>query len=260
MTNFQIGAQLYSVRNYCKEPEMMLACLKTLKGIGYNACQLSGHNKDFTAEQLRAMLDEAEMTCPCTHISFAEMEADIEKVIRDHKTLGCAYPGIGGLPEEFRATPEGYIDFARRASKVAERLRDAGQTFIYHNHAFEFYRFPQIGKTGMELLMEHCSDAVQFELDTYWVQTGGGNVLEWIEKVRGRMDVVHFKEMNGTPANKSVIAPIGAGNMNWKAIMDACDAIGVKYAMIEQDNAADGNSIDCMRFSHNTLSKLGGRF
>ena len=115
------------------------------------------------------------------------METDTDKVIRDHKILGCDYPGIGGLPESFRGSAEGYIEFARRASRVAERLRDAGQHFIYHNHAFEFYRFSEVGKTGMELLMEHCSDAVQFELDTYWVQTGGGNVLEWIEKMRGRM-------------------------------------------------------------------------
>ena len=40
----------------------------------------------------------------------------------------------------------------------------------------------------------------------------------------------------------------------------SCDAIGVKYAMIEQDNAVEGSSIDCMRFSYNTLKGLGGRF
>ena len=108
--------------------------------------------------------------------------------------------------------------------------------------------------------MENCSDAVQFELDLFWVQMGGGNPLDWIEKVRGRMDVVHFKEMNGSKENKGVIAPIGKGNMNWAAIMDKCDEIGVKYAMIEQDNAVSQGSLDCMLYSLNTLKKLGGRF
>ena len=42
--------------------------------------------------------------------------------------------------------------------------------------------------------------------------------------------------------------------------MAACDSIGVKYAMIEQDNAVDTDSIGCMEFSYKTLSKLGGRF
>ena len=48
--------------------------------------------------------------------------------------------------------------------------------------------------------------------------------------------------------------------MNWAAIMDKCDEIGVKYAMIEQDNAVSQGSLDCMLYSLSTLKKLGGRF
>ena len=260
MTNFQIGAQMYSVRNHCQNAGEMLTCLKVLKTMGYNCCQLSAHSRDISAEQLRDMLDESGMTCACTHIGFQEMEEDIDKVIREHKLWNCAYPGIGGLPGEFRGGSEGYIEFAKRASKVAEKLLDNGLHFIYHNHAFEFERFEKVGKTGLELLMENCSPAVQFELDLYWVQMGGGSPLEWIEKVRGRMEVVHFKEMNGSRESRGVIAPIGKGNMNWSALMAACDDIGVKYAMIEQDNAVEQGSLDCMFYSLNTLKRLGGRF
>ena len=259
MTKLQIGAQMYSLRDHCQNPEEMLAAMKVLKAMGYNICQLSGHSRDISAEQLRDMLEESGLSCACTHIGFGEMEEDIDKVIREHKLLGCEYPGIGGLPVEFR-NPEGYIEFAKRASKVAEKLLDNGLHFIYHNHAFEFERFEKVGKTGLELLMENCSPAVQFELDLYWVQMGGGSPLEWIEKVRGRMEVVHFKEMNGSRESRGVIAPIGKGNMNWSALMAACDDIGVKYAMIEQDNAVEQGSLDCMFYSLNTLKRLGGRF
>ena len=259
MTNIQIGAQLYSVRDHCQEAGAMLEALKKLKAIGYNTCQISGQNREIPAEKLREMLDETGMKCICTHITFQEMEEDIDKVIAFHKTLGCQYPGIGGLPKEFH-NPEGYAEFAKRATKVGRKFLDNGMHFIYHNHAFEFTRYPECGKTGLEILMENTAEEVQFELDLFWVQMGGGNPLEWIEKVKGRMDVVHFKEMNGTEDNRNVIAPIGAGNMNWTAIMKACDATGVKYAMIEQDNAVDSDSIQCMEFSYNTLSRLGGRF
>ena len=259
MTNFQIGAQMYSVRNHCQNADDMRTTLKILKTMGYNTCQLSGHSRDISAVQIRDMLEETGMTCACTHISFQQMEEDTDAVVRDHRLWNCAYPGIGGLPVEFR-TPEGYVEFAKRASKVAEKLLDNGMHFIYHNHAFEFERFESCGKTGLELLMENCSPAVQFELDLFWVQMGGGNPLDWIEKVRGRMEVVHFKEMNGSAQNRGVIAPIGKGNMNWAAIMKACDDIGVKYAMIEQDNAVEQGSLDCMWTSLNTLKKLGGRF
>ena len=98
MTKLQIGAQMYSVRDHCQNPEEMLAAMKVLKAMGYNICQLSGHSRDISAEQLRDMLDESGLSCACTHIGFNEMEEDIDRVIREHKLLGCEYPGIGGLP------------------------------------------------------------------------------------------------------------------------------------------------------------------
>ena len=55
MTNFQIGAQMYSVRNHCQDAGEMLTCLKVLKTMGYNCCHLSGHSRDISAEQLRDM-------------------------------------------------------------------------------------------------------------------------------------------------------------------------------------------------------------
>ena len=260
MTQFQIGVQMYTVRDRCTNYDDMLACMKQLKAVGYNACQLSGHNPAITAEQIRDMLDISGLTCPCTLISLEEMEEDLDAVIRNHRLWNCTNPGVAALPDKFRSSPEGYYEFARRASKVAEKLRDNGMNFFYHNHAFEFHRFAECGKTGMEILMENCSDAVQFQLDMFWVQMGGGNPLDWIEKVRGRMEIVHFKEMNGSVENRNVMAPIGAGNLNWPAILKACDDIGVKYAMIEQDNAPETGSINCLEQSYKYLTGIGGRF
>ena len=260
MSKLQIGAQLYSLRNHCQDADEMLLTLRALKAMGYNICQLSGYNREIPPEKLREMLDETGMTCVCTHISFQEMEEDLDKVIAYHRILGCDYPGIGGLPGEYRDKPEGYVEFAKKASPIAEKLRDNGMHFIYHNHAFEFTRFPKCGKNGLELIFDSASDALQFELDVYWVQMGGASPLDWIEKVRGRMDIVHFKEMNGSMKNVGEISAIGRGNMNWTAIMNACDDIGVKYALIEQDNAVEQGALDCMLFSLQTLKKLGGRF
>lgn len=259
MSKLQIGAQMYSVRDHCETYEGLRDTLKALKAMGYNTCQLSGHGKDITPEQAKAALDEAGMTCCATHISFYDMEEKFDEVVAMHKLWGCNYPGIGGLPQEFR-NPEGYVEFARRASAVAEKFLEHGMHFVYHNHAFELHRFPETGKTGLEILMENCSPAVQFELDLFWVQKGGGSPLEYIRKVAGRMDVVHFKEMNGTTGNDNVMAPIGCGNINWVDIMAACDEIGVKYALIEQDNAVDSDSLECMKISHDNLVKMGGTF
>ena len=256
MTKLQIGAQMYSVRDHCQDADEMLKCMKEIKAIGYNVCQLSGHNKEIPAEQLKDMLDEAGLKCVCTHIGFQEMEEDLDKVIKNHKLWKCSYPGIGGLPGEYRESKEGYLEFARKADAIAERLEGEGMHFVYHNHAFEFMKYD--GVPALQILMENTKH-LQFELDLFWVQAGGGSPLDWIKKVAGRMDVVHFKEMTGA-LKPVMMAPIGEGNMNWPVLMKACDEIGVKLAYIEQDNAVESDPLGCMKTSHDYLAKIGGRF
>ena len=260
MTNIQIGAQMFSLRDLCQDEKTMLSALKSLKAMGYNICQLSGYNTAIPPEKLREMLDESGMQCVCTHTSFDLMRQDVKKVIEYHKILGCSYPGIGGLPGEYHDSPEGYKKFAGIANDIAKAFADTGMRFIYHNHAFELYRFPT-GRSGLEILFDSFVPEMQFELDVFWVQMGGASPIDWIEKVAGRMDVVHFKEMNANPTNQGgLMTPIGEGNLNWPAIMAACDRTGVKYALIEQDNAPETDSLDCMRRSIVNLKAMGGRF
>ena len=260
MTKLQVGAQMYSVRDHCTNYDDMLAACREIKAMGYNSVQLSGHDRNaISPEHCRDILDKTGLTCVCTHIPPAMLLEDVDAVVREHKILGCSYPGIGGLPLEYRDTPEGYVEFARRATEASNKLADHGMHMIYHNHAFELYRFPESKKCGLELLMENAGPNFQFEMDLFWIQAGGGNPLTWIKRVAGRMDIVHFKEMNG--ASKPVLmCPIGEGNMEWPEILRACDEIGVRHALVEQDNAVETNSLDCMRRSHDNLARMGARF
>lgn len=257
-----VGAQMYSVRTLTQTAASLRATLKSLAEIGYTSVQLSGQNPEIDPREIRDMLDEFGLICPATHIQFAEMEENLPAVIARHKIWDCKYPGIGAMPFNMGSTAEGFRDFARRANAVARKLKDAGMTFIYHNHAFEFQKFG--GVTGMDILLSELDEA-QFEIDVYWAQAGGADPVEMIKKVAGRMDVVHYKDMTGklpSAENRSMtdMAPIGEGNLDWIKIMAACDEIGVKYAFIEQDNAVETDPIGCMKTSFTNLTKLGGRF
>ena len=33
------------------------------------------------------------------------------------------------------------------------------------------------------------------ELDTYWIQHGGGDPAAWIRQLEGRADIIHLKDM-----------------------------------------------------------------
>ena len=103
-------------------------------------------------------------------------------------------------------------------------------------------------------------EAVQFELDSYWVQAGGANPVSWFRKVNGRMDVAHFKDMRGCDNFSPVqtMVPVGSGNLDWAALKLACEETAVKFAEVEQDNASDmDDPLSQMEISANNLKKMG---
>ena len=112
--------------------------------------------------------------------------------------------------------------------------------FGYHNHSFEFAK---IGShTIMDLLVEETNpETFNFIIDTYWLQLGGVNPSEYIKKLKGRAMAVHFKDFKINSENWTVpeMAPVGSGNLDWGAIISACDEAGTKWALVEHDNAKD---------------------
>jgi sugar phosphate isomerase/epimerase len=87
----------------------------------------------------------------------------------------------------------------------------------------------------MEILLNETDpEAFGFIIDTYWVQAGGANPVEWIRKVAGRMGVVHLKDM-AIINSQQAFAEIGQGNLNWASIIKACRDTGVSWYAVEQD-------------------------
>ncbi len=252
------AAQLYTVRNFLKTPEAVAESLKKVKQIGYNAVQVSGLGP-IGDQALKDIADHEGLTICATHVPYQDLLDNLDAVIETHKLWGCRYVGLGSMPEQFRGSEQGFRDFAASASEIGRSLNQAGLKFIYHNHDFEFAKFG--GKTGMEILLEQSDpEAVDFELDVYWVQAGGADPVEWIRKVEGRMKVVHLKDMIATPERKQRFAEVGEGNMNFAAILEACREIGVEWAAVEQDDCYERNPFDSLAISRTNLLGLGAAF
>ena len=232
MDKNSIAAQLYTLRDFTKTPEGVLSTLKKVKQIGYNAVQVSGMGP-IAPSDLKKMVDEIGLKICATHTSFDRLKDDLENVISEHKLWECEYVGLGSMPQQFRSSLDGYMEFLKEIDKIADRITKSGLKFVYHNHNFEFEKFN--GKTGIDILFEKSdAEAFGFEIDTYWVQAGGGNPVDWIRKVEGRMGIVHFKDM-AMKENRQVYAEIGEGNLDWPSIIDACRKTGVKWYAVEQD-------------------------
>lgn len=249
-----LGAQLYTVREFTQTAEGLEKSLEKVAAIGYKNVQLSAHGKDIDPVFIRDALQKNNLVCHATHISFTDMQENLDKVMADHRLWNCPYIGVGAMPREYWNDAEGFAAFAKAANEVAEKLHDNGFTFIYHNHDFEFQRFD--GKLGLDILFDHFNQYAQFEVDTYWVQSGGGDVCKYVRKMAGRMDIIHFKDMIMTGERKQTMAEIGYGNLNWDAILPIVNEIGVKDAFVEQDICAR-DPFESLKMSFDFLTGKG---
>ena len=257
MTNTMLAAQMYTLREYTQSYDGIDQAFAKVKAMGYQAAQMSGWS-GVTPQQLKELADKHGLILCATHVSFDDIVSRTEETIANHKLWGTHYVGLGAMPAEFRGSREGALAFCKAIAPAAKKIADAGLMTIYHNHHFEFTRCGD--RTVLDILMENTDpDSFQFEVDTYWVTAGGGDPIDWIRKMKGRMDVVHFKDMVYDPAaNGSVFAEIGQGNLNWTGILSACGEIGVKWHIVEQD-VCKGSPFDSLATSYRYLQKLGLR-
>jgi len=252
MNTKQIVAQLYTVRDFTKNPEDVKKTLHKVKAIGYDAVQISGFGP-IDPFHLKDLADEAGVKIVVTHVPYNRMLNDFEALVKEHKIWNCDYVGLGSMPSEYRKSREGFETFAKEASKIAKRFAENELRFVYHNHKFEFEKYD--GITGMEILLKETDpEFFDFEIDTYWVQAGGADPVEWVKNVCGRMDVIHLKDM-GIKEDKQIYAEIGEGNLNWPAILKACKDIGVKWYCVEQD-ICPGDPFESLAISFRNLEGM----
>jgi sugar phosphate isomerase/epimerase len=226
-----IAAQLYTLRASLRTAEEIAQTLPKVARLGYRAVQLSALGPIDTRE-LKGILEGEGLEVCATHVGFERLRDELDSVVDEHQILGCKYVAIGGLPAEYR-NADGYHRFAREASVVGRRMRARGLVFGYHNHSFELEKFG--GRTALEILYAE-SDPENFtaEIDTYWIQHGGGDPAWWIRRVKGRSPLVHLKDMV-MRGREQLMAEVGEGNLNWPEILAACRDAGVEWYIVEQD-------------------------
>jgi sugar phosphate isomerase/epimerase len=103
---------------------------------------------------------------------------------------------------------------------------------------------------------------VAFELDAFWVSVAGLDPAEFIQKLSGRVPLIHLKDKAaGTPVMyKESVPPatfkeVGSGVMDFPKLLRAAAAAGVEHYFVEQDQTP-GDPVDSLRKSFGYLSKL----
>ncbi len=133
--------------------------------------------------------------------------------------------------------------------------------FCYHNHCFEFKG--ERGQRPIDILLERWDKKdVGLELDVFWVNVGGADPVEMLKRVAGRVPLVHLKDKaKGTPVlyeeakAGQAFREVGAGVLDFPAILAAAENAGAKHYFVEQDQTP-GDPVASLKQSYDFLRTI----
>jgi sugar phosphate isomerase/epimerase len=234
MTDFSY--QLYSSRNFPPLTET----LRMLGSLGYK--QVEGYGGLYAnldaLDKLKADLAEFGLHMATGHFGFDMVRDQSARVIEIAKAVNMQALFVPALQERVKDA-KGWAAFGKELAEAGKPFWDAGLTFGWHNHAFEFADLG-IAEKPLDLILQG-SDKLALEFDVAWAVVGGQDPLAWIAKYADRTVAAHVKDIapKGENTDEDGWSDVGYGTMDWKTIMAALRKSNAKYFVMEHDNPQD---------------------
>lgn len=233
-----LGLQMYSLRHH--SATNLLFALDKVREYGLHS--IEGSAGRMPPEEFLRLLEAREIKLVSTFADYARLKTNVDGVIASAKKLGVKYVVCGWIPhEKGKFSEQNARDAAAMFNAAAEKLKNAGLTFTFHIHGYEFQ--PYKDGTLFDLLVRETKPAfVSYELDVFWAAQGGANPAALLEKYGSRFKLMHVKDLRkgaainltgSAPDSDSV--PVGQGQIDWPAVLKAAQRAGVEHYFIEDE-------------------------
>lgn len=226
-----VALQLYSVRHDCAKDKgkNLPKVIEAVAKMGYEAVEFAGYH-GHKAPELKKMLDANGLKCCGTHTGLGALLGDaFKRTVELHKTIGCKFIIVPGMPGKYTKTAEGWKQAAGVFNEIAAKLKPLGMHTGYHNHSHEFRNMG--GTTPWDIFFSNTVADVVMQLDTGNCMGGKGDPVAILKKFPGRALTLHMKEHGGDA--KTVV---GEGDCPWKEIIKlARTTAGTQWLIIEHE-------------------------
>ncbi|MCF8504955.1 MAG: sugar phosphate isomerase/epimerase [Caulobacter sp.] len=218
-----VGLQLYTLRKPFAEDA--IGTLERIKAVGYDAVEFAAP-LDMDFAPLAARMQAIALDCPSVHVGLADLVGQPGRVLEVARTLGCRFivlPYVDPAEADWQAV-------VAQAQTFAGQARDEDFRFAYHHHHFEFDTAR--GFRPFDVLVgESDPSLLFFELDVFWLKTAGEDPQAMIEKLAGRVKLLHLKDY----AADGNMTDVGSGTLDFPALITAGRAAGVEHMFVEHD-------------------------
>ena len=284
----KVGLQVYTVRNHLKEnPE---ETLRKVAEAGYKGIEFANHTADqdvgigfgYSVEKMKNIVRDLGITVLGGHVCSGSPAVDIytdlahfQRIIEYYAELGAQYLVI---PCDYFPTLEILKKRCEDYNRLGELCKRSGLCLLYHNHWNEYQQFD--GKNIIDLLMEGTDPGLlKLELDAYWTVVGLINPVTLLHKYGNRVALIHQKDFPLEQIDKfniwntvdrtqivnivdrkpdpELFTEIGEGILKIQDMIDAGNAYGVPYILVEQDHSKL-DELESIRVSMDNFKKMRG--
>lgn len=195
--------------------------LRELKNLGFNGIEFCGFYGK-TADEVKEIVNKLDLTIVSSHININDILDNYDEILDYHKRLGCkriviTYGDIHGL--------ESLSMLINDLNSLHIRLQKQGIELLYHNHEREFKKYAT-GEIALTSIMNNTK--LNLELDSFWAEQGGADIMQVLEQYKSRIPLIHIKDgINHLPT------AIGEGTATIKPVYDYCIENKLEWIIIE---------------------------
>lgn len=247
-----IGVQLFCFRHQMAED--VPGTLASVAALGFEGFEFAGYY-DYSAADLRTMLDDNGVRCCGTHLGMDALLGDaLEQTIAFNLELGNEYLIVAGIGDERTASKDAVLRTAEEFNEIAEKLKPHGLYTGYHCHAYSFNK-PLDGDNIWNLLANNTTDDVVLQLDTGNAAHGGANIPAVIQAHPGRINSMHVKPY--TAAAEEPFEPfIGDDDLPWAEIFDLSESVGgIQWYVVEYEQESHP-PLDALKANRANMLKI----
>lgn len=229
MTHLPIALQLYTVRD--ETARDFAGTLRQVAALGYDAIECAGYG-NLSAPEVLTLLKETGLRVPASHCLRLDLsEEQLAYELAFARQIGCEYVVIPWIGLQ-HCTNTPLPTLGHQLETIGRSAREEGLQLLYHNHAYSFERLH-----GSRLLIDDllavCDPALLgLELDVYWAAYAGIDPLASIRSYRGRVPLLHLKDMNA----EREMSEVGDGMLDIPGIIAAAEESGVRWLIVEHDH------------------------
>ncbi len=246
-----VGLQLYTVRDAVEKS--MADTLRVVAEMGYEGVEIGGSFGEMDANSIKRLCDELNLKVIAMHTGVDALRDTFDKIAEDALLLDTKYVVVAWSAEEYRSR-EGALKLAAILNEMGAKLNSSGLQLLYHNHDFEFAQFD--GETMFDILLNNTdAKLVQAEVDSFWIAKGGFDAAQFIAKHKGRVPLVHVKDM--TSDERETFAEVGEGKMPFAEIFKVAEEGDVYAYIVEQDDCGEREPLESIKISIDNLKKMG---